>query len=226
MSKRKADSCSLTEYFAQFACNAKSSRHSTEIHDLKSATSSNIAENNPSSNVSTCAGNTAVHDDACQLSTGKAIIYQVSDMTDITSDESDSHSVNDLTVSINVNLPSPTSCNPVSVDPSADTLAAIPVREYENDTDRDPVHGVEKAKKYIHLGPYQPKIKFPATKKLSKTDKTRKFREQWYTLYNWLEYSPTLDRAFCFHCRLFATGSTGTGEEFYCHWFPSVEKWC
>jgi len=61
--------------------------------------------------------------------------------------------------------------------------------------ERDPCHGPTKAKDNILLGPFQPKTNFP-------TVNGRRFRAEWYNTYPWLEYSLTLNRAFCFPCRL------------------------
>ncbi|CAF4338066.1 unnamed protein product, partial [Rotaria magnacalcarata] len=61
--------------------------------------------------------------------------------------------------------------------------------------ERDPCHGSTKAKDHILLGPFQPKTNFP-------TVNGRRFRSEWYTTYQWLEYSLALNRAFCFPCRL------------------------
>lgn len=48
-----------------------------------------------------------------------------------------------------------------------------------------------------NFGPYQPKdIQFPRVN-------GRSFRQDWYVLHEWLEYSPINDAAFCFYCRCF-----------------------
>lgn len=67
--------------------------------------------------------------------------------------------------------------------------------------ERDPAKGEKQA--YIcltmQMGPYQPvNIKFPR-------NFGRSFRQEWYKLYEWLEYSVELDSAFCFYCRAFLT---------------------
>ncbi len=49
---------------------------------------------------------------------------------------------------------------------------------------------------FIEVGPFQPVISFPASD-------GRKFRKEWYAIYEWLEYSPALDRPFCFTCCAF-----------------------
>ena len=46
------------------------------------------------------------------------------------------------------------------------------------------------------ISPSQPNIDFP------KND-GRKFNSEWYSLFNWLEYSLETDAAFCFACRKF-----------------------
>lgn len=52
------------------------------------------------------------------------------------------------------------------------------------------------------MGPYQPSnITFPR-KKFGSSQ--RQFQANWYTKFQWLEYSPVLDAAFCFPCRCFA----------------------
>ena len=50
----------------------------------------------------------------------------------------------------------------------------------------------------ISKGPCQPKnISFPEDKR------KRKFLISWYDKFEWLEYSPAKDKAFCFYCRIF-----------------------
>jgi len=64
-----------------------------------------------------------------------------------------------------------------------------------------PSNRLEKMER-IKKGPYQPmNIQFP--RKTVGTSK-RSFHSKWYHDYNWLEYSQTLDAAFCFPCRCFA----------------------
>ncbi|KAL6504652.1 hypothetical protein OROHE_023410 [Orobanche hederae] len=54
---------------------------------------------------------------------------------------------------------------------------------------------------YLNLGPLQPALSvFP--KSGSETHK-RSFQTSWFRLYPWIEYSKTLDAAFCFPCFLF-----------------------
>ncbi len=67
--------------------------------------------------------------------------------------------------------------------------------------ERDPCLGPAAAKQFVFLRPYQPDFKFP-------TVKNRHFCGDWYSIYSWLEYSPTVDRAFCYVCRL----SYGSGK--------------
>jgi len=48
----------------------------------------------------------------------------------------------------------------------------------------------------------------------------RSFQTYWYVRYPWLEYSISRDSAYCFPCRLFASGSSyafvrGTREDAY-----------
>ncbi|KAK1352872.1 zinc finger MYM-type protein 1-like [Heracleum sosnowskyi] len=56
-------------------------------------------------------------------------------------------------------------------------------------------------REYISKGACQPKgHNFPKTKF---GPSTRTFREQWFKLHDWLEYSIDKDAAFCFYCYLF-----------------------
>ncbi|CAF3312476.1 unnamed protein product, partial [Rotaria sp. Silwood2] len=61
--------------------------------------------------------------------------------------------------------------------------------------EQDPCLGPAAAKQFVFLGPYQPDFKFPSVQ-------NRHFCRQWYSIYSWLEYSPKIDRAFCYVCRL------------------------
>lgn len=55
----------------------------------------------------------------------------------------------------------------------------------------------------IKQGPFQPLLnKFPQTINKNK-DKQRSFNKNWYNSYKWLEYSSSIDAAFCFYCRCF-----------------------
>lgn len=71
--------------------------------------------------------------------------------------------------------------------------------------ERDPSFGPDKAKCYLGFGPYRPVSSdlpgriFP--KRLIH-NKSRSFQESWYREFAWLEYSPALDAAFYFPCRL------------------------
>ncbi|XP_026428883.1 zinc finger MYM-type protein 1-like [Papaver somniferum] len=55
---------------------------------------------------------------------------------------------------------------------------------------------------YLKLGPYQPKLAYPLSK-FGK--KNRRFDYTWFARYPWLEYSPSKDSAYFFHCFLFET---------------------
>src|SRR5438034_9538493 len=45
---------------------------------------------------------------------------------------------------------------------------------------------------YILKGPTQPILKFPRTD-------SRTFSQSWYSRYNWIEYSQSMDAAYCFY---------------------------
>ena len=54
----------------------------------------------------------------------------------------------------------------------------------------------------IHQGPYQPKLaKYKVT---LHRGKSRSFCSKWYDFHDWLEYSPKVDKMYCFACRAFA----------------------
>lgn len=62
----------------------------------------------------------------------------------------------------------------------------------------------------VHQLPVQPVVaRFPTTQFGTKY---RSFNSKWYKTYPWIEYSLMKDAAFCYPCRLFATGH-GKGEE-------------
>jgi len=63
----------------------------------------------------------------------------------------------------------------------------------------------------IKLGPIQPRtVDFPVRVFGSRT---LRFQPSWYTKYDWLEYSTSLDAALCFYCRCY--GSLGKSFEYY-----------
>lgn len=67
-----------------------------------------------------------------------------------------------------------------------------------------PVFQLERKDRVVR-GPFQPKLKlYPRTKF---GDRFRCFNKSWYELFNWLEYSVKLDRAFCFPCKMFTNFS-------------------
>ena len=73
----------------------------------------------------------------------------------------------------------------------------------------------EQEKKFlIPKGPHRPVLeKYPCNNAVSKT-KQNSFSAKWYEAYPYLEYSPSLDRAYCFACSLFGdeVGSGCTAE--------------
>ena len=59
--------------------------------------------------------------------------------------------------------------------------------------------------------PRQPKVKFPL-RSFGK-GRPRAFNSMWYKSFPWLEYSVSLDAAFCYPCRLFKCGVGGGRSE-------------
>lgn len=66
-----------------------------------------------------------------------------------------------------------------------------------------------KLSKRVDYGPCQPVLSFPRT---NIGGKNRSFRENYYTQFKWIEYSPSKDAAFCFPCRLFKGNSINGGQ--------------
>ena len=68
-------------------------------------------------------------------------------------------------------------------------------------TSRDPANGVDAAATMFQegYGPYQPRCQYPVD------CHGRHFCIQWYTQFKWLEYSPIINKAFCFPCCVFGT---------------------
>jgi len=62
----------------------------------------------------------------------------------------------------------------------------------------------------IGKGPYRPILEiFPMQKRGSCM---RSFQKSWYDLYDWLEYSPTANAAFCFPCRCFSRNENNCSQ--------------
>ncbi|CAF3001208.1 unnamed protein product [Rotaria sp. Silwood2] len=85
---------------------------------------------------------------------------------------------------------------------------------------RDPSRGPTFAKEFASLGPYQPKYKYP-------TVEQRHFCHQWFQKYQWLEYSITNDKTYCFVCR-FAYDPVKSDKAFtvigFNNWKKGIEK--
>jgi len=63
-----------------------------------------------------------------------------------------------------------------------------------------PIHQLER-KSRVERGPFQPKLELYPRTKFGST--VRSFNKSWFDNFEWLEYSPKVDKAFCFPCRLF-----------------------
>jgi len=60
-------------------------------------------------------------------------------------------------------------------------------------------------------GPYQPVLDFYPRTKFGKND--RSFIKSWFSIFKWIEYSPMVDRIFCFSCRVFdASDGRNSGQ--------------
>jgi hypothetical protein len=91
---------------------------------------------------------------------------------------------------------------------TTDADSSKPVNLARDPCARNGITLTEKEKQYlICKGPYQPHLeKYPTNAAISKT-KQNTFTAKWFKTFPYLEYSPTVDRAFCFACRLFGDGA-------------------
>jgi len=63
---------------------------------------------------------------------------------------------------------------------------------------------------YLKDGPYRFIPSNSSGYPFSGTEKNRqRFQSSWYKMFNWLEYSPTKDAAYCLPCYLFGKKPTG-----------------
>ena len=78
------------------------------------------------------------------------------------------------------------------------SLAPTDLMNYLNDPCCPLPTGKEPKNQVISKGPCQPKDhNFPADKR------NRRFQVPWYEKFDWLEYSKSVDKVFCFYCRVF-----------------------
>ena len=90
----------------------------------------------------------------------------------------------------------------------------------------------EEKHRLIKLGPCQPRLVCYPLDKQGKYN--RSFHASWYDLVyakDWLEYSPNIDRMFCFACRMFGVPLMAKGEESWlsdgvtrAHWKNAVRR--
>ncbi|KAL4107373.1 hypothetical protein QTP88_017731 [Uroleucon formosanum] len=78
----------------------------------------------------------------------------------------------------------------------------------------DPIHPSSlthlNLKERILKGGYKPILSLYPRK--LQGHKFRSFHKEWYKQYDWLEYSPTADAAFCFSCRMFKGNEKNSGQ--------------
>ncbi|XP_022163878.1 zinc finger MYM-type protein 1-like, partial [Myzus persicae] len=78
----------------------------------------------------------------------------------------------------------------------------------------DPIHPSSlthlNLKERILKGGYKPILSLYPRK--LQGNKFRSFHKEWYKQYDWLEYSPTADAAFCFPCRMFKGNEKNCGQ--------------
>lgn len=111
-------------------------------------------------------------------------------------------------------------------EPSTSTSKHEPTTPHPDDPIQEiPKNRFERSDRLVR-GPYQPKLnKYPSTKV---GNKLRSFQPQWYTKYDWIEYSPSADAVFCLYCRFFSSNDSGkkghTDKAFITTGFKSWNK--
>jgi hypothetical protein len=65
-------------------------------------------------------------------------------------------------------------------------------------------------KKYLIRGPFRPPVGFKYPQKII-AGHARRFQPEWFTKYDWLEYSIKVDKCFCLQCYLFRDSNEGQG---------------
>jgi len=86
----------------------------------------------------------------------------------------------------------------------ADPGLRKPIDEFHHDI-RD-----DARRAYLQMSPYQPNCEYERT--AGKTQ-TRGFVKSWFTQFDWLEYSPAKDAAYCFYCYLFKPPSASNFDD-------------
>jgi len=75
----------------------------------------------------------------------------------------------------------------------------------------------------IKQGPFQPLLNlYPQT---IHKNKQRSFNKNWYNSYKWLEYSPSIDAAFCFYCRCFNGNECNSSHVDSCFSVNGFKSW-
>ena len=79
---------------------------------------------------------------------------------------------------------------------------------------------------WIQQGPHQPRlVRYQLT---AHNGRRRSFLSKWYTTYDWLEYSPIVDKMYCFVCRCFAhrvIGSVGRIDAAFTSSGTQAKRW-
>jgi hypothetical protein len=81
-------------------------------------------------------------------------------------------------------------------------------------------------RKYLIRGPFRPSPGFKYPQKII-AGVPRQFQVEWFTKYDWLEYSEKVDKCFCLYCYLFRDSNEGQGgnDAFAKDGWDGFNKW-
>lgn len=67
-------------------------------------------------------------------------------------------------------------------------------------------------KERVIRGPFQPDIQLFLRTKIIQNYRSLKKKKKWYDCFNWLEYSVSKYKAFCFPCHMFLNSESNLGQ--------------
>ena len=123
---------------------------------------------------------------------------------------SDSESHNNKATCVSGRMNCSTSATPQSAMDFPCSLEAGDVSNLTDDPSLPLPSDVNERYVCIRKGPYQPRLR--NYKITTHNGKKRTYCSKWYGIHSWLEYSPVMDRMYCFVCRAFGHRVTGPGS--------------
>ncbi|KAL4101270.1 hypothetical protein QTP88_021290 [Uroleucon formosanum] len=121
-------------------------------------------------------------------------------------DIDDPTSVSNLIMNLKIQANDTTNLEVITSSDAQVTVSSIDIH--------DPIHPSSlthlNLKERILKGGYKPILSLYPRK--LQGHKFRSFHKEWYKQYDWLEYSPTADAAFCFSCRMFKGNEKNSGQ--------------